>query len=224
LESEQGSGEVAKARANLNRKLRREVTTISRMTHKNIVRYYQAWVEGGNRHLALPTTTTQQGEGADVDNEDDVSPIQLPQANGDNDKLDDDGSSDDQLSTSDEDSSSVEKGDDDLPKGLVAATRTGDDDQESQEEGNIMWGDAASDDDDSIDLGNPFGMRRQDTRRSDSITKYLEQENDHLFDVRPFSLLLKSRINKFCLTDACTSGNLLFSVFSFAESSFGRYG
>ncbi len=26
--------------------LRREVTTISRMTHKNIVRYYQAWVEG----------------------------------------------------------------------------------------------------------------------------------------------------------------------------------
>jgi eukaryotic translation initiation factor 2-alpha kinase 4 len=29
-----------------NRKLRREVTTISRMTHKNIVRYYQAWVEG----------------------------------------------------------------------------------------------------------------------------------------------------------------------------------
>lgn len=28
-----------------NQKLRREVTTISRMTHKNIVRYYQAWVE-----------------------------------------------------------------------------------------------------------------------------------------------------------------------------------
>jgi len=30
-----------------NGKLRREVTTISKMTHKNIVRYYQAWVEGG---------------------------------------------------------------------------------------------------------------------------------------------------------------------------------
>eukprot|EP00984_Skeletonema_dohrnii_P019129 scaffold9077_cov151-Skeletonema_dohrnii-CCMP3373.AAC.3 len=28
-----------------NEKLRREVVTISRMTHKNIVRYYQAWVE-----------------------------------------------------------------------------------------------------------------------------------------------------------------------------------
>eukprot|EP00557_Chaetoceros_sp_GSL56_P001869 CAMPEP_0176491038 /NCGR_PEP_ID=MMETSP0200_2-20121128/8206_1 /TAXON_ID=947934 /ORGANISM="Chaetoceros sp., Strain GSL56" /LENGTH=954 /DNA_ID=CAMNT_0017888415 /DNA_START=105 /DNA_END=2967 /DNA_ORIENTATION=+ len=30
-----------------NSKLRREVTTISRMTHRHIVRYYQAWVEGG---------------------------------------------------------------------------------------------------------------------------------------------------------------------------------
>lgn len=30
-----------------NRKLRREVTTISSMTHKHIVRYFQAWVEGG---------------------------------------------------------------------------------------------------------------------------------------------------------------------------------
>lgn len=32
-----------------NAKLKREVTTISRMTHKNIVRYYQAWVEGGEK-------------------------------------------------------------------------------------------------------------------------------------------------------------------------------
>lgn len=45
LESEEGK--FAKFGAVQNRKLRREVTTISRMTHKNIVRYYQAWVEGG---------------------------------------------------------------------------------------------------------------------------------------------------------------------------------
>lgn len=32
-----------------NQKLRREVTTISRMSHKNIVRYYQAWVECGQK-------------------------------------------------------------------------------------------------------------------------------------------------------------------------------
>jgi Protein kinase domain/RWD domain len=45
LASEQGT--LGKVWALQNRKLRREVTTISRMTHANIVRYYQAWVEGG---------------------------------------------------------------------------------------------------------------------------------------------------------------------------------
>ena len=45
LESERGR--LANYAALQNRKLRREVTTISRMTHKNIVRYYQAWVERG---------------------------------------------------------------------------------------------------------------------------------------------------------------------------------
>lgn len=44
LEREDGS--MAKYGALHNQKLRREVTTISRMTHNNIVRYYQAWVEG----------------------------------------------------------------------------------------------------------------------------------------------------------------------------------
>ena len=46
LESEEGK--FASVGAVQNRKLRREVTTISRLLHKNIVRYYQAWVEGGN--------------------------------------------------------------------------------------------------------------------------------------------------------------------------------
>ena len=45
LESE--TGETAEMARVHNRKLLREVTTISRMTHQNIVRYYQAWVEGG---------------------------------------------------------------------------------------------------------------------------------------------------------------------------------
>eukprot|EP00979_Chaetoceros_neogracilis_P016285 scaffold7578_cov123-Chaetoceros_neogracile.AAC.1 len=36
-----------------NIKLRREVTTISKMTHRHIVRYYQAWVEGGVREETL---------------------------------------------------------------------------------------------------------------------------------------------------------------------------
>ena len=45
LEAE--SGPFAKVAAERNRKLFREVTTISRMVHPNIVRYYQAWLEGG---------------------------------------------------------------------------------------------------------------------------------------------------------------------------------
>lgn len=45
LESEEGKH--AKFGVVQNRKLRREVTTVSRMMHKNIVRYYQGWVEGG---------------------------------------------------------------------------------------------------------------------------------------------------------------------------------
>lgn len=49
LESE--SGRFANHAAIQNRKLRREVTTISRMTHKHIVRYYQAWVEGSKPAL-----------------------------------------------------------------------------------------------------------------------------------------------------------------------------
>ena len=46
LESEKG--ETAMFGQMQNKKLRREVTTISSMTHKNIVRYYQAWVEGSD--------------------------------------------------------------------------------------------------------------------------------------------------------------------------------
>lgn len=38
-------GPLAKVAAERNRKLFREVTTISRMVHPNIVRYYQAWLE-----------------------------------------------------------------------------------------------------------------------------------------------------------------------------------
>lgn len=46
LQSEQGKmHQLGKLE---NSKLRREVTTISRMTHRHIVRYYQAWVEGGD--------------------------------------------------------------------------------------------------------------------------------------------------------------------------------
>ena len=82
LESERGA--FAKAGAVQNRKLRREVTTISRMTHKNIVRYYQAWVEGddiGNieeaadleRAFGADDLDGKTDAGADQDDEDELS-------------------------------------------------------------------------------------------------------------------------------------------------------
>lgn len=55
-------GRFAKHAAIQNRKLRREVTTISRMTHKNIVRYYQAWVEGDNRNELEDESTSKLQE------------------------------------------------------------------------------------------------------------------------------------------------------------------
>ena len=50
LQSERGKMKEFGKKENM--KLRREVTTISRMTHRNIVRYYQAWVEGREEELS----------------------------------------------------------------------------------------------------------------------------------------------------------------------------
>ena len=49
-----------------NEKRRREVTTISMMSHKNIVRYYQAWVEQPD---GAHSADEEGGERADVDSE-----------------------------------------------------------------------------------------------------------------------------------------------------------
>lgn len=67
LESERGPH--AGAATVQNRKLRREVTTISQLTHKNIVRYYQAWVEGGSETLNESETAknTHKKHNDDVD-------------------------------------------------------------------------------------------------------------------------------------------------------------
>lgn len=56
------SGRHAKSGALQNRKLRREVTTISRMTHKYIVRYYQAWVEGEKKEDTIKETESSSVE------------------------------------------------------------------------------------------------------------------------------------------------------------------
>lgn len=61
------SGEHAKSGALQNRKLRREVTTISRMTHKYVVRYYQAWVEGETKQETIRETDSSSTEAGVVD-------------------------------------------------------------------------------------------------------------------------------------------------------------
>ncbi|CAB1109132.1 unnamed protein product [Ectocarpus sp. CCAP 1310/34] len=52
-----------------NRKIRREVTTISTLVHKNIVRYYQAWLEGGGG--AFPAAVEEERSGDEDDDDDD---------------------------------------------------------------------------------------------------------------------------------------------------------
>eukprot|EP00536_Pseudo-nitzschia_multiseries_P005127 jgi/Psemu1/323755/estExt_fgenesh1_pg.C_930022 len=68
LESEKGKS--AKFGQMQNKKLRREVTTISSMTHKNIVRYYQAWVEGNN--VSEESVIEEEDEGDNGDGTEDV--------------------------------------------------------------------------------------------------------------------------------------------------------
>lgn len=68
-------GRLAKYNAIQNRKLTREVTTISRMTYKYIVRYYQAWVEGGiddassEDHSSSRKNSDSKEEGSIAENE-----------------------------------------------------------------------------------------------------------------------------------------------------------
>jgi translation initiation factor 2-alpha kinase 4 len=73
LESEKGK--LAKFGKIQNKKLRREVTTLSSMTHKNIVRYYQAWVEGSDAtEDSVLDGEDDEGDGVvdDVDTTEDI--------------------------------------------------------------------------------------------------------------------------------------------------------
>eukprot|EP00529_Nitzschia_sp_RCC80_P012399 CAMPEP_0113467500 /NCGR_PEP_ID=MMETSP0014_2-20120614/14845_1 /TAXON_ID=2857 /ORGANISM="Nitzschia sp." /LENGTH=568 /DNA_ID=CAMNT_0000359807 /DNA_START=1 /DNA_END=1704 /DNA_ORIENTATION=+ /assembly_acc=CAM_ASM_000159 len=69
LESERGSN--AKQAKAMNKKLRREVTTISRMTHRNIVRYFQAWMEGGDVESDSVALNDEDGQNNGVPGVDD---------------------------------------------------------------------------------------------------------------------------------------------------------
>ena len=70
FDEEKGSKSKNKWAEVQNQKLRREVTTISRMTHKNIVRYYQAWVESTNNKSESESTKMKEEEEIGNDNND----------------------------------------------------------------------------------------------------------------------------------------------------------
>ena len=104
LEPEDNTNSVQSKLARMqNEKLRREVVTISRMTHKNIVRYYQAWVED-------PPRMEEDGDGEDKERRDSEGESKNLAKEGDNDIFsmswdDDDDESSSDSSTSSSDSS-----------------------------------------------------------------------------------------------------------------------
>jgi hypothetical protein len=92
LESERGKN--AKYAKVMNKKIRREVTTISRMTHRNIVRYFQAWMEGGDVESDGTALNGEQGQdngSPDVDAsiEDDTANLLKENLEEDSDNADD---------------------------------------------------------------------------------------------------------------------------------------
>ncbi len=90
-----------------NAKLKREVTTISRMMHKNIVRYYQAWVEGGEKVNEGSSSSTAGGVDT-ISNKADVSKSILEEdSDDDSDDSDDNDDNDD----NDDDTSSNQSSD-----------------------------------------------------------------------------------------------------------------
>ena len=76
MESEQGK--FATFGLVQNRKLRREVTTLSRLVHKNIVRYYQAWVEGGETKI----DPNEEYESSDCLSEENMEPDEVSEESG----------------------------------------------------------------------------------------------------------------------------------------------
>lgn len=115
----------------VNRRLRREVTTISRMYHKNIVRYYQAWVETTERAGGLDEIGESEVESVPLEGVPDGTSIMMSSSPGGPVPTKAVGKRvGGEVATSDEDSESdtEEDGEDD------------DDDDESEEEGGWLGG------------------------------------------------------------------------------------
>eukprot|EP00752_Nemacystus_decipiens_P009926 g8853.t3 len=86
-----------------NRKIRREVTTISTLIHKNIVRYYQAWLEGGGGAFPAAVAEDENDDDDDDDNDDDDDDERGRGGDRDENRNDNDNDNDNDTATSADD-------------------------------------------------------------------------------------------------------------------------
>lgn len=166
MESEQGK--FAKFGAVQNKKLLREVTTISRMTHKNIVRYFQAWVEGGSAETTTdnPSIPDNDDDGVDVMDTGDAL------ATEDGEDSDDDNDASGWWASSPPDR--------DLPKEMQSSSSSSSSDGDS-----TSWSDTDGEDPSwsSSNSGRPPDNSAKYRRNDSSLSNLLAHENDHAFDV-----------------------------------------
>ena len=150
------------------------MTTISRMTHKNIVRYYQAWVEGADGGIQ------------DSDDIEELSQLHIDENTA---AMDHDGVLENKNDDNDDDD------DDDNDNGwwtnspqqdllmVLRSNQNKSDDQESDSSSNSSW----SDEGDEPQKGNGHYNRKdsgqlgnfRDNLHSESMVNLLEHENDH---------------------------------------------
>jgi translation initiation factor 2-alpha kinase 4 len=155
LESEEGK--FASVGAIQNRKLKREVTTISRLLHKNIVRYYQAWVEGGNM---------------EAPREEEVELIMEEDNTSQNDE------SSGQSSSAEGFGFWTNSPTEGIPANLLSHG-DGVDDMEDFSEGSSDDASWVAEDEDTVDVSNPRGMPARRDSHSASIEDLLGHEYDY---------------------------------------------
>jgi Protein kinase domain len=187
LESEKGK--FAQAGAIQNRKLRREVTTISRMTHKNIVRYYQAWVEGGTETIS---ENVERVPSNDLENKTDEEEVVAG----------DDNDNDNDLCESSSDGGGGMWAKPSLGK-FFSDDVDDSDSSESAEESASSEDESDSDTGDFMDIDSKE-ISKQSNHHSQSTENLLELENEYGFQVRV-------GVKYFCFTDAALELNMVGS-------------
>jgi hypothetical protein len=152
LESEEGK--FASIGAIQNRKLRREVTMISRLLHKNIVRYYQAWVEGCSMETQVEEVQDAAVEDGNISQNDESS---------------------EQSSAGEGSGWWTNSPTEGIPDNLLSRGGETEDFWEGSSD-DTNW---VAEDDDTIDMSNPRGMPSRRDSHSASMEELLGHEHDY---------------------------------------------